>query len=138
MAMDSTLQLLSHNLVFLYCLIRLGKLTSIPLLSMHLKSSVSAAAAILTTGSSKATCTFGKGAQNTSKCHVVTDIRERKNVLRIDGRCYYVTVEMDIYHVTVNRPSSVSLARDVTMSQLAETGVGLVIIAQLEIKRVDL
>ena len=34
---DWTLQLLSHNLVFLFHLISLGKLTSIPLLNMHLK-----------------------------------------------------------------------------------------------------
>ena len=53
-------QFLTHNLAFLHCLISLGKLTSIPLLNMHLKSSVSAAAAILTTGSSKATCTSQK------------------------------------------------------------------------------
>ena len=39
--MNWTLQLLSHNLVFLFHLISLGKLTSIPLLNMHLKSSVS-------------------------------------------------------------------------------------------------
>ena len=45
-------------------------------------------AAALTTGSSKATCTFCKGAHNTSECHVVTDIRERKNILRREGRCY--------------------------------------------------
>ena len=41
MVMNWTLQLLSHNLVFLFPLISLGKLTSIPLLNMHLKSSVS-------------------------------------------------------------------------------------------------
>ena len=39
--MNWTLKLLSHNLVFLFHLISLGKLTSIPLLNMHLKSSVS-------------------------------------------------------------------------------------------------
>ena len=39
--MNWTLQVLSHNLVFLFHLISLGKLTSIPLLNMHLKSSVS-------------------------------------------------------------------------------------------------
>ena len=39
--MSWTLQLLSHNLVFLFRLISLGKLTSIPLLNMHLKSLVS-------------------------------------------------------------------------------------------------
>ena len=39
--MNWTLQLLSHNLVFLYSLISLGKFTSISLLSMHLRSSVS-------------------------------------------------------------------------------------------------
>ena len=39
--MNWTLQLLSHNLVFLFHLISLGKLTSIPLLDMHLKSLVS-------------------------------------------------------------------------------------------------
>ena len=39
--MNWTLQLLSHNSVFLFHLISLGKLTSIPLLNMHLKSSVS-------------------------------------------------------------------------------------------------
>ena len=41
MVINWTLQLLSHNLVFLFHLISLGKLTSIPLLNMHLKSSVS-------------------------------------------------------------------------------------------------
>ena len=41
MAMNLTRQLLSHNLVFLFHLVSLGKLTSIPLLNMHLKSSVS-------------------------------------------------------------------------------------------------
>ena len=45
-------------------------------------------AAALTTGSSKATCTFCKGAHNTSECHVVTDIRQRKNILKREGRCY--------------------------------------------------
>ena len=45
-------------------------------------------AAALTTGSAKATCTFCKGSHNTSECHVVTDIRERKNILRREGRCY--------------------------------------------------
>ena len=39
--MNWTLQLLSQNLVFLSHQISLGKLTSIPLLNMHLKSSVS-------------------------------------------------------------------------------------------------
>ena len=39
--MNWILQLLSHNLAFLFHLISLGKLTSIPLLNMHLKSSVS-------------------------------------------------------------------------------------------------
>ena len=39
--MNWTLQLLSHNLVFLFHLISLGKFTSIPLLNMHLKSLVS-------------------------------------------------------------------------------------------------
>ena len=39
--LDWILQLLSHNLVFLFHLISLGKLTPIPLLNMHLKSSVS-------------------------------------------------------------------------------------------------
>ena len=33
-------QLLSHNLVFLFRLISIGKLTSIPLLNVHLKSSI--------------------------------------------------------------------------------------------------
>ena len=41
MAMNWKLQLLSHSLVFLYRLISLGKLTFIPLLNMHLRSSVS-------------------------------------------------------------------------------------------------
>ena len=41
MVINWTLQLLSHNLLFLFHLISLGKLTSIPLLNMHLKSSVS-------------------------------------------------------------------------------------------------
>ena len=45
-------------------------------------------AAALTTGSSKTTCTFCKGAHNTSECPAVTDIRERKNVLKGEGRCY--------------------------------------------------
>ena len=36
-----TLQLPSHNFVFLFHLMSLGKLTSIPLLNMHFKSSVS-------------------------------------------------------------------------------------------------
>ena len=39
--MNWTLQLLSHNLVLLYHLISLGTLTSIPLLSMYLRSSIS-------------------------------------------------------------------------------------------------
>ena len=39
--MNWTLQLLSHNLVFLFHLIPLGKLTSIPLPNMHLKTSLS-------------------------------------------------------------------------------------------------
>ena len=45
-------------------------------------------AAALTTGSSKATCTFCKGAHSTSECHVVTDIRQRKNILKREARCY--------------------------------------------------
>ena len=40
MAMNWTLQLRSHNLVFLYHLISIGKLASIPLVSMDLKSFV--------------------------------------------------------------------------------------------------
>ena len=36
--------------------------------------------------------------------------------------------------MTVNRPSSVSLARDVTMSQFVKTGVDQVIIAKTEVK----
>ena len=38
--MNWTLQLFSHNLILLYCLTSLGKLTSISLLNMHLRSSV--------------------------------------------------------------------------------------------------
>ena len=45
-------------------------------------------AAALTTGTSKATCTFCKGAHTTSECHIVTDIRERRNILKREGRCY--------------------------------------------------
>ena len=41
MVMNWTLQLLSHNLVFLFHSISLGKLTSIPLLNMYLKKSIS-------------------------------------------------------------------------------------------------
>ena len=41
MVMNWKLQPLSHNLVFLFRLVLLGKFTSIPLLSMHLKSSAS-------------------------------------------------------------------------------------------------
>ena len=41
LAMNWTLQLLSHNSVFLFRLLTFGKLTSILLLYMHLKSSVS-------------------------------------------------------------------------------------------------
>ena len=41
MVINWTLQLLSHNLVFVFHLILFGKFTSIPLLNMHLKSSVS-------------------------------------------------------------------------------------------------
>ena len=41
MVINWTLQLLSQNMVFLFHLISLGKLSSIPLLNMHLKSSVS-------------------------------------------------------------------------------------------------
>ena len=41
MVINWTLQLLSHNLVFLFHLISLGKPTFIPLLNMHLNSSVS-------------------------------------------------------------------------------------------------
>ena len=39
--MNWTLQFYSHNLAFLYRLISLGKLKSIPLLNMHLRSSIS-------------------------------------------------------------------------------------------------
>ena len=45
-------------------------------------------AATLVIGSSKATCTFCKGAHNTSECHVLTDICQRKNILKSEGRCY--------------------------------------------------
>ena len=47
MVINWTLQLLSHNLVSLFHLISLGKLTSIPLLNMHLKSSASSPELVL-------------------------------------------------------------------------------------------
>ena len=34
------------------------------------------------------TCTFCHGQHPTAECHVVADIRERRNVLRRQGRCY--------------------------------------------------
>ena len=33
-------------------------------------------------------CTFCHGQQPTAQCHIVTDIRERRNMLRRQGRCY--------------------------------------------------
>ena len=33
-------------------------------------------------------CTFCHGQHHTAQCHVVTDIRERRNILRRQGRCY--------------------------------------------------
>ena len=35
------------------------------------------------------TCTFCRGQHPTTQCHVVTDIRERRNILRRQGRCYF-------------------------------------------------
>ena len=34
------------------------------------------------------TCTFYRGQCRTAQCHVVTDIRERRNILWRQGRCY--------------------------------------------------
>ena len=34
------------------------------------------------------TCTFCRGQHPTEQCHVVTDIRERRNILLRQGRCY--------------------------------------------------
>ena len=53
-------------------------------------------AAALTTWSSKATCTFCKGAHNTSECHVVTDIRERTISSEERDAVTYAYVEVDI------------------------------------------
>ena len=45
-------------------------------------------AAALTTGRSKATCTFCKGAHATSECHIVTDVCERRNIIKREGHCF--------------------------------------------------
>ena len=97
-------------------------------------------AGALTTGSSKATCTFCKGAHNTSECHVVTDIRQRKNILKREGRCYLCLRRSGHWHVTVKHQSNVSVAKDVTMLHSVKIGKCLAKsqIIKAEEKEIDL
>ena len=46
------------------------------------------AAALTTANTGKTNCTFCKGNHNTVECHVVTDVQERKKILRNTGRCF--------------------------------------------------
>ena len=46
------------------------------------------AAALTTENTGKTICTFYKGNHNTVECHVVTDVQERKKILRNTGRCF--------------------------------------------------
>ena len=46
-----------------------------------------AISAVLTTGTSKATCRPCRVALNKSECHFVTDISERRNILEREGCC---------------------------------------------------
>ena len=46
------------------------------------------AAALTDVNTGKTHCTFCKGNYNTVECHVVTDVQERKKVLRNTGRCF--------------------------------------------------
>ena len=47
-----------------------------------------ATAAALITGDGKTNCTFGRSKHSTSYCHVITDVNERKRILRKAGRCF--------------------------------------------------
>ena len=47
-----------------------------------------ATAAALITGDGKTNCTFCRGKHSTSYCHVITNINERKRILRKAGRCF--------------------------------------------------
>ena len=47
-----------------------------------------ATAAALITGDIKTNCTFCRGKHSTSYCHVITDVNERKRILRKAGRCF--------------------------------------------------
>ena len=51
-----------------------------------------ATAAALITGDGKTNCTFCRGKHSTSYCHVITDINERKRILRKqeDVSCVFV------------------------------------------------
>ena len=46
------------------------------------------AAALTAANTGKTNCTFYKGNHNTVECHVVTDVQERKKILRNTGRCF--------------------------------------------------
>ena len=46
------------------------------------------AAALLSSGNNKLTCTFCKGTHSSTSCSIVTDVSARKKVLKGEGRCY--------------------------------------------------
>ena len=46
------------------------------------------AAALLSSGNNKQTCTFCKGTHSSTSCSIVTDVSAQKKVLKGEGRCY--------------------------------------------------
>ena len=46
------------------------------------------AAALTAANTGKTNCTYCKGSHNTVECHVVTDVQERKKILRNTGHCF--------------------------------------------------
>ena len=51
-------------------------------------SGYATAAALTAANTGKTNCTFCKGNHNIAKCHVMTDVQERKKILRNTGRCF--------------------------------------------------
>lgn len=54
----------------------------------HTGSNNATASALLISGGGKFSCLFRKGNHRASECHVKTNIEERKDILKKQGRCY--------------------------------------------------
>ena len=92
-------------------------------------------AAALTIGTSKANCTFCKGAHTTSECHIVTDIRERRNILKREGQNYICSRSGG--HVAHECRSSINCFTCKGRHRVIERGMVKLLITKAEMMEID-